>query len=119
MTNKEAFDIVSAHLRSMYKQSKECAVSPTKCAYRAKDGGKCAVGVLIPDSEYKPKFESDEYSLTRVLSECQSLAGLSIYLLRDLQTLHDSSKYWDSTGLNMEGKNRLDEIQIRLYNTTL
>lgn len=28
-----------------------------QCMYRAKDGAKCAFGVLIPDSAYRPEYE--------------------------------------------------------------
>lgn len=34
-------------------------VSSASCVYRTEDGRKCAVGCLIPDTKYDPRFEGE------------------------------------------------------------
>ena len=61
MTDQEIFDKVVAHLRQQgHKAMSEKLDVFTQlpiCAYRAKNGDKCAVGCLIEDEEYKETFE--------------------------------------------------------------
>ena len=53
-TNQEAFDFVVRH----FIKQRERAVSPSgPCMYRAPDGKRCAVGVLIKDEAYKRNME--------------------------------------------------------------
>lgn len=56
MTNREIFEIVKTHLLS---QNEKAQIGHT-CKYRLEKDGKilrCAVGCLIPDEDYNPKFE--------------------------------------------------------------
>lgn len=54
-TAQEIFDTVVNHLR----QQGETALSEDEqiCAYRGRNGTKCAAGILIPDEMYSPKME--------------------------------------------------------------
>lgn len=70
------------------------------CLYRTPDGGRCAVGALIRDDEYRPEMDqaSDGYG-TGVTS--LSTRGLlparlvpHVGLLEELQNLHDDCRNW-------------------------
>lgn len=102
MTNQEAFDAVCEHLAQQKTQS--LVLMEGHCAYRGDNGGKCAIGALIPDSEYNTTMEctsaaglfSINTSDGRVLSYYQKfgghstkLAGVYLPLLSDLQRCHD------------------------------
>lgn len=51
LTRQEAFDTALTHLR---KQGCKSVTSDTlRCAYRGRNGTKCAIGALIPDEKYE------------------------------------------------------------------
>lgn len=83
MTNQEAFDIVVKHLLS---QGERSLTPGGLCAYRGKNGLKCAVGILIPDNEYSPELEG---SLSSVRYKCSSLKSVDFDFLGKLQNIHD------------------------------
>lgn len=83
---REAFDIVKKHLLCQGKKSRAPNGS---CKYRGPDGLKCAVGVLIPDSEYVPGFDNAT-TLDEVRRRCPSLRGLDYDFLLSVQRLHDN-----------------------------
>lgn len=74
------------------------------CAYRGENGTKCAVGMFIPDSEYKTEFEGTVFwrpspfpgmtGNTSILSKkyphLQNFMPLTNDAMDVLQTLHDS-----------------------------
>ena len=94
-TKQETFDTVVAHLR---KQGAKATLPPSddhddceelECAYRSIDGKRCAVGCLIPDERYQPKYEgmsADHSDVTEILLEL----GHDVRLCSDLQSVHDS-----------------------------
>lgn len=91
MTSQEIFNAVAAHL---LKQGKRALMVPgrDRCAYRAPDGCKCAVGRLIPDELYSPAFEN--WGVERVLNNSPELSELfleDLNLLTALQSTHDCS----------------------------
>ncbi len=60
------------------------------CAYRGEDGLKCAIGCLIPDSEYSEKIEGGGvHFLVSNTDMPPSLRGVDLNLLNQLQTVHD------------------------------
>ena len=97
MNTQEVFDKVVAHLRQQarraLREDNSHAVSIITCAYRAKDGAKCAVGCLIDDDEYGPWMES--LSPKYILSHHKAMPSLimkleeHLYILNDLQSIHD------------------------------
>lgn len=94
LTNKEAFAIVKKHLLCQAKKSYNH--DGTDCTYRSAEGLKCAVGVLIPDDEYDPKFEISGYrNLTYVYSHCPTLQDLDFHMLKKLQVIHDRNRLID------------------------
>jgi len=54
MLNRQmVFDDIARHA----KRQRQRAISGLYCAYRSGDGGKCFIGVLIPDDRYTPGME--------------------------------------------------------------
>ena len=92
MTDQETFDFV---VRALRKQGGPSLMPDLKgCAYRGKDGRKCAVGQILPDEDYVEdleglpvrSLESDRNPITQWVLE----QGLNVRLLSDLQCAHDS-----------------------------
>jgi hypothetical protein len=101
-TLQEVFNIVSAHLRTQIKRSRAYLRNDQyeSCAYRGKDGTKCAAGILIPDDQYNVGMEgiawvslvddgTVEDKFTRQISELQNIHDLNIkddikYLQKEL-----------------------------------
>ena len=63
------------------------------CAYRSKDGLRCAAGHCIPDEDYEEYWDFDfGWSIDRVVSECASLDDSLRLLMSGLQECHDDSR---------------------------
>ena len=87
---QEVFDIVVNHL---FTQGRPAYDGVQGCMYRAPDGLRCAVGVLIPDDLYDPEFETN--SSDKVIHDLFK-SGLADWrehekLLLALQDTHDNS----------------------------
>lgn len=83
--NQWAFTLMALHLMTQGQRS----ISYKGCAYRGVDGGKCPVGALISDSEYRPEMEGR--SVRNLISKFHppSLAGLDVNMLQAVQRIHD------------------------------
>jgi hypothetical protein len=96
-TEQKIYDYVVSHLRQQNAQS----VEPSgDCVYRNPDGLSCAVGCLIPDSEYLEGFEDNNVrSLLRRDSKFRPSEVLKPFtvLLTNLQHVHDMNApaYWE------------------------
>lgn len=67
------------------------------CAYRGKAGCKCAIGIHIPDEDYKETFEEHSvYTLPPDLVY-KLFPHIDLHFLRYLQQLHDEANNWIST----------------------
>jgi hypothetical protein len=92
MTNQEAFDTAVLHLLN---QAYGCVSSSGKSQYRGTNGGKNAIGALIPDELYSSSMEGK--TIHQILAVTTSgyeplrehLRGVSPRLLTELQDLHD------------------------------
>ena len=86
---QEVFDIVVNHL---FTQGRPAYDGVQGCMYRAPDGLRCAVGVLIPDDLYDKVFEGSQSDF--VIQELfdEDLADWRKHkdLLRRLQGIHDN-----------------------------
>jgi hypothetical protein len=92
------------HVKANFK-GKSVAYSPSTlnslghsfCVYRGSAGAKCAIGMFIPDSEYKPEWEKQH-----VLYLCQNYGIKRFMPLEDLEGLallqraHDRSRQDDT-----------------------
>ena len=93
MNEQNTFNVIVSHLM---KQKARAVSDVGNCMYRGKNNMKCAVGCLIPDNLYDPKFEG------RILVGRPSLVNLleglghNIELLSELQYVHDkdSVEHW-------------------------
>ena len=90
MNRQQTFDTVVAHLR---KQGKQATIDGHGCAYRGDNGTKCAVGCLIPDSEYREEFEG--WPVGGVMGQCMALQDHDVDLLASLQRVHDANLPYD------------------------
>jgi hypothetical protein len=89
MTDREIFEKVRDHLLHQGKQS---VVHDGECRYRGPKRTKCAVGCLIPDTNYDPKMEGHGVnSLLKCFPDCFGFEPTSsqVSLLRVLQFCHD------------------------------
>ena len=120
MTPQEIFDTVAKHLFTQGKPAKQLVPDPDsvegedyQCRYRAADGGKCAVGVLLPDELYVESMEGQSLSGLIMNAGKQGQPVLPSWmeenanLLMDLQSTHDSDFYWETT---KRMRKRLEEI---------
>lgn len=85
-TLQEIFDKVAIHL---IKQNKRSELNGS-CAYRGENGLMCAAGILIPDEEYKPKFEKQTWRNLTLTGEVENKFSNEI---RRLQIIHDDTYY--------------------------
>ena len=101
-TTQQVFDYVVSHLITQGKQSVIDTSTYDGCAYRGNGGTSCAVGCLIPESEYHSNLESlsvedilDE-DLVPTLKKLSNIPSMS-KLLSDLQRFHDDPDNWSET----------------------
>lgn len=94
MTKQEIFDTVVKHLADQGCRSiTHVDVGTRYCAYRGEHGRKCAIGCLIPDSEYVPRLECHSVGdiaragFSDAVTELVDAVGAD-FLLR-LQRAHD------------------------------
>lgn len=98
MSRQEIFDIVSSNL---LMQGDKSLRESGGCAYRGKDGKKCAVGWLIPDEEYTPRMEYTSFSDEKIRPVLEKRIGrklthLDERLLMQLVECHDQGtpRFW-------------------------
>lgn len=89
MTLQEAFDknwqhfVVEKHGESVHDGT---------CMYRAPNGNRCGIGILIPDDEYNARIEKNNVGVLiekKILPP--SLRSIAENALAGLQACHDSS----------------------------
>jgi len=103
-TEQEVFDKVWNHFVVNHgKQSRmQSPNGSTKCLYRGMDGAKCAVGLFIPDEDYRDWYDADgsmdvanlkdrlyECGLANNLVELREFLDANFDLLQALQAAHD------------------------------
>jgi hypothetical protein len=100
VTNQEAFTLAVKGIIAQGKPGYDA--DEAGCRYRAPDGSKCAVGMIIPDDQYSPNIEGAPIFALVKGGHCRpewhaipALAGLDVKLLRDLQAAHDDEYYHD------------------------
>lgn len=106
ITNQEVFDAVVQHLAAQNAKSLG-KFDPTDedavCFYRGDGGKMCAIGALIPDSQYTANVEG--YKASGVIAQFEKASaknhslGLLGGILDDLQDCHDdvSIERWPET----------------------
>lgn len=61
------------------------------CYYRAANGNKCAVGILIPDNVYVPDLEIAVMELLSKFPHMSKFIGNDVDFLQVLQSCHDDA----------------------------
>jgi len=91
MKNQEIFDKAYLGLKSQgFIRSVSSGIS---CVYRGPEGRKCAVGWLIPDEKYDPKFDTEIWGFQRIFKEIRiSISQQQDFLIEELRFCHDSSR---------------------------
>lgn len=98
MTAQEIFDKVAEHLLTQKVESRAVYKGYVNraCAYRGENRTKCAVGILIPDEDYRPEMEGNvphkNLFSVEVWPNQDSAKPLKehISLLSSLQRVHDN-----------------------------
>lgn len=90
MTNQELYTKVRKHLLTQMERSHIfMTVKGETCLYRGPRGLKCAIGCLIPDTNYTPALESRLAGDTKII-EAAGLNPNNVQLAVCLQRVHDS-----------------------------
>lgn len=91
MDRQRVFDVVAAHLLAQGHRAKEITGS---CLYRAPNGDRCAIGVLIPDALYTPSLEGNSVEKLIVKEAISPHYGAihaeDMSFLVTFQSIHDS-----------------------------
>jgi hypothetical protein len=92
MTAQEIFDRVWTHF--VVEGNPRSMDEDGDCVYRGPEGQKCAVGIFIPDTEYRSGIEGSDAKALLSGSDCPpSLVPMREHadLLDDLQIAHDGA----------------------------
>lgn len=105
IVSDNAAKAVETAIRALYKQGRRSVDAGGYCRYRGYGGTKCAVGMLIPDEDYKSDFELGtslhiEDPVGEYLQQKYGCNGADIGFLRVCQSsLHDRIlAFTDSAG---------------------
>tara|TARA_B110000908_G_scaffold160700_1_gene204174 strand:+ start:514 stop:861 length:348 start_codon:yes stop_codon:yes gene_type:complete len=97
MSVREIFYKVEKHLLKQNEKSMDTDVFG--CMYRSNGGLSCAVGCLMTDDIYRPSFEGESVRDSSIMEALTPIVGvnedkrvLKLYLLRELQVVHDESQ---------------------------
>lgn len=122
-TSQEVFDYIIKHLRN---QGERATDNKNGCVYRSDRGLACAIGCLIPDSEYNEFMEGlsfDQLSRENESEEWFIKLGFGKHydLLDTMQSFHDTSTTWlGYTGLRPYSEFEAEAARIaRMFDLTL
>ncbi len=104
MSAQELFNKIVVHLRVQGRKSQRydtIGADGFQCAYKSKNGDKCAIGRLIPDEDYDSKMEG------RSIHQLMDLDPFNLIfknllphqdLLNELQIIHDKEDvfFWEN-----------------------
>lgn len=114
MKTKTKKEIILETAKSYNSQNRSLPLgSVYSCLYKS-GKNKCAVGrcLLSKSKLFKLEFNDtpvDNYSAIELDCELKKeYRGHSINFWRDVQFLHDQSKFWDLSGLTEQGKEHVD-----------
>lgn len=87
-------EIFTFVIESLKAQGKRAIDTDGKCRLRGEGGTKCAVGFLIPDSEYSPELDTDDFLCSEKTKNFPEISE-NRPLMNDLMMLHDMELHWD------------------------
>jgi hypothetical protein len=85
--NQAAFNKVCKHLNEQQEQSRDG--EGESCRMRGDEGRKCAIGCLIPNSEYDEDLLEGELNPDTIKMHVRALWKVDSSLLRAMQRVHD------------------------------
>ena len=95
MSVNKIFYKVQKHLLKQNERSMDLG---SGCMYRSNGGLSCAVGCLMTDDIYRPSFEGESVRDSSIMEALTPIVGvnedkrmLKLYLLRELQVVHDNA----------------------------
>ncbi len=104
-TTQEFYDLV---VKGALDGLMPSATAYGDCKYRGPEGGKCVIGMAIPDELYKPEFDS-VCTLHEIIQYTGlTVDGLGIKELQEAQAVHDDM--WNSWNTNRFIQN-LNELE--------
>ena len=85
----------------IYEQGEQSLDAEGACRYHGENGTKCAIGMLIDDTHYKPAMEGCTIRSEEIRSAVEDSIGRELmleelHLLIDLQNMHDGAHAWHS-----------------------
>ncbi len=86
-------EIFTFVLESLRAQGKQAIDNHGHCRLRGEGGTKCAVGFLIPDSEYSPDFDTSDFLQTEKAKDFREICE-NDSLMHRLVSLHDVDYNW-------------------------
>ena len=105
MSVREIFYKVEKHLLKQNERSLKTSDSGSGCMYRSNGGLSCAVGCLMTDDIYRPSFEGESVRDSSIMEALTPIVGvnedkrvLKLFLLRELQKVHDEGSVVDWAG---------------------
>ncbi len=87
-------EIFTFVLESLRAQGRRAIDTDGLCRLRGEGGTKCAVGFLIPDSEYSPELDTDDFLGSEKAKNFPEICENRL-LMNDLMILHDMDLNWD------------------------
>lgn len=93
-SKQQLFDFIGEHL---IRQGKQASGGTFGCAYRGKDGLKCAIGCIIPDKFYKKEMENKSVFALFAFDLPWYIQRYNKFLDR-MQGVHDNVDNWFGDG---------------------
>jgi hypothetical protein len=108
----DVFNYVIGHLRLQGRTS----IAGGICKYRGDRGTKCAVGALMADDEYNPRWENKRiYTLIEhkmLPDDLHRRLEPHLLMLNDLQHLHDDYLFYNDNGsFEKNSEAHIDELR--------
>lgn len=107
-TEKEVADYA---ISKLIEQGRQSLNNDGACVYRAEDGGKCAVGHLIPDEDYVPWMDDRCTGIEDVVNKhflknrnVPIIMDNRIQFLSSIQVLHDDASIGDIDDMGRDEK---------------
>lgn len=130
-TNKPTREMTQEELQSKFDETIEFLAKQGKrsllghdniaCAYRSKDGCKCAAGIHIPDEYYTKDMERKVVNSGDVWPFVEGFFGQNgAMLISGLQNMHDASKTLEAIKYSAKmvaEQHHLDPGKIELFTT--
>jgi len=122
-TCQELFDQALDHLMTQKKRCTTTELHPPTCLYRGDNGLKCAIGGVLPDELYHPKYENSEAIMLledighpKAVTKSGQLTKFA-KLASDIQLVHDSSEVpaWLAKMAFLAGKYKLNTIKLNWW----